>query len=141
MLVISPSIRIPLAEFSFAYMRSSGPGGQHVNKTSSAVQLRFDIGNSPSLGADVKRRLAHLAGSRLTLGGELIIEARRFRSQEANRRDAIERLSMLIARAARPPRARRATSVPQAERRRRVTAKRMRSGIKKLRGRAGDEDQ
>ncbi len=140
MIIISPSIRIPFSEITFAYMRSSGPGGQHVNKTSSAVQLRFHIEHSPSLSAEVKRRLAHLAGSRLTTDGELIIEARCFRSQEANRRDALERLRALIARAARPPRTRRPTTVPQAERRRRVTAKRMRSQIKQLRGRANDED-
>jgi len=140
MLIISAAIRIPISEISFAYMRASGPGGQHVNKTSSAVQLRFPMVSSPSLSVDVKRRLAHLAGSRLTTDGELIIEARRFRSQEANRRDALERLSSLIARAARPPRARRPTTVPQAERRRRVSSKRIRSQVKKLRGRAGDED-
>ncbi len=140
MLVISPSIRIPLSEISLAYIRSSGPGGQHVNKTSTAVQLRFNIGDSASLSDDIKLRLARLAGSRLTQGGDLIIEARRFRSQEANRRDALDRLSTLIARAERPPRARRATTVPRAELRRRLTGKRIRSRVKKLRTRVVMEE-
>jgi ribosome-associated protein len=140
MLVISPSIRIPLSEISFAFMRASGPGGQHVNKTSTAVQLRFDIVNSPSLPDDVKRRLAHLGDSRVTTEGELIINARRFRSQDANRRDALERLRSFIAHAASPPRPRRPTGVPKASRRRRLTAKKMRGQIKKLRAKAGGEE-
>lgn len=137
MLVVSPSIRIPSREISIACVRSSGPGGQHVNKTSTAVQLRFDIAGSASLPAEVKQRLARLGGSRVTSDGELIIEARRFRSQDANRRDALERLRTFIERAARPVRVRRPTNVPQGERRRRLNAKRMRSQVKKLRGRSG----
>ncbi len=140
MLIISPSIRIPLSEISFACVRASGPGGQHVNKTSSAVQLRFDIFNSPSLSADVKRRLAQAAGRRVSTAGELIIEAQRFRSQEANRRDALERLNALILHAARPPRARRPTSVPRAERRRRLAGKRLRAQVKKMRSRTADNE-
>ncbi len=140
MLVISSSIRIPFNEISFEYMRASGPGGQHVNKTSTAVQLRFHIANSPSLPEDVKRRLVQLSGSRVTTGGELIINARRFRSQEANRRDALERLRSFINRAARPVRNRRRTCVPKASRRHRMTAKRMRSQTKKLRAKAGGEE-
>ncbi len=134
MLVISPSIRIPAHEISFEYIRASGPGGQHVNKTSTAVQLRFHITNSPSLTEDVKRRLAHLCGSRVTRDGELIITAQRFRSQEANRRDALERLSSFIVRAAQPARIRRSTGVPKASRRRRLLAKHIRGQVKKLRG-------
>lgn len=140
MLIISPSIRIPFSEISFEYIRASGPGGQHVNKTSTAVQLRFDIGRSPSLSDDVKRRLMQLSGSRLTTGGELIITARRFRSQEANRRDALERLRSLIMCAARPVHKRRSTRVPQASRRRRLTGKRMRGQLKKMRAKAGAEE-
>ena len=140
MLVISPSIRIPLNEISFEYIRASGPGGQHVNKTSTAVQLRFHITNSPSLTEDVKRRLALLAGSRVTRDGELIITAQRFRSQEANRRDALERLRSFIARAAFRPRFRCPTGVPKASRRRRLESKRLRGQVKKLRGQAGDEE-
>ena len=137
MLVISPSIRIPANEISFEYIRASGPGGQHVNKTSTAVQLRFHITNSPSLTEDVKRRLAHLGGSRVTRDGELIITAQRFRSQEANRRDALERLRSFIARAVFRPRFRCPTGVPKASRRRRLEAKRLRGQVKKLRGQAG----
>jgi ribosome-associated protein len=140
MLVISPSIRIPFNEISFEFIRASGPGGQHVNKTSTAVQLRFHIVNSPSLPEDVKRRLMQLSGSRLTTEGELIITARRFRSQDANRRDALERLRSFIACAARPVRNRRKTRVPKASRRRRLTAKRMRGDVKKLRAKAGSEE-
>ena len=140
MLVISPSICIPANEISFEYIRASGPGGQHVNKTSTAVQLRFHITNSPSLTEDVKRRLAHLCGSRVTRDGELIITAQRFRSQEANRRDALERLSSFIVRAVQPARIRRSTGVPKASRRRRLLAKHIRGHVKKLRGPAGDEE-
>lgn len=139
MLVISPSIRIPANEISFEYTRASGPGGQHVNKTSTAVQLRFDVVNSPSLPGNVKRKLEQLGGSRLTADGELIISARRFRSQDANRRDALERLCSLIGRASRPLRARRRTAVPQASRRRRLRAKRKRSELKKQRSRVVEE--
>jgi ribosome-associated protein len=140
MLIISPSISIPCNEISLEYMRASGPGGQHVNKTSTAVQLRFHIANSPSLPDDVKRRLKQLGGGRVTTGGELIITARRFRSQEANRRDALERLSSFITRAARPVRFRRSTGVPKASRRLRLSAKRKRGQIKKLRAQAGADD-
>ena len=140
MLVISPSIRIPAHEISFEYIRASGPGGQHVNKTSTAVQLRFHITNSPSLTEYVKRRLAHLCGSRVTRDGELIITAQRFRSQEANRRDALERLRSFIARAAFRPRFRCPTGVPKASRRRRLLAKHIRGQVKKLRGPAGDDE-
>jgi ribosome-associated protein len=140
MLIISPSIRIPFSEISFEYIRASGPGGQHVNKTSTAVQLRFHVVHSPSLPEDVKRRLKQLSGSRLTTEGELIITARRFRSQDANRRDALERLRSFIAHAARPVRPRRPTGVPKASRRRRLTAKRMRGQVKKLRAKAGGEE-
>ena len=141
MLVISPSIRIPAHEISFEYIRASGPGGQHVNeKLATAVQLRFHITNSPSLTEDVKRRLAHLCGSRVTRDGELIITAQKFRSQEANRRDALERLSSFIVRAAQPARIRRSTGVPKASRRRRLLAKHIRGHVKKLRGPAGDEE-
>ena len=134
MLTVSPSIRIPCGEISFTSIRASGPGGQHVNKTSTAIQLRFHIERSPSLPGDVKRRLMNLAGRRVTSDGELIIDARRFRSQDANRRDALERLHGLLVRASRSPRVRRRTAVPEASRRRRLHVKRLRAQVKKLRG-------
>jgi len=140
MLIISSSIRIPLSEISFEYIRASGPGGQHVNKTSTAVQLRFHVVHSPSLPDAVKQRLKQLSGSRLTTTGELIITARRFRSQDANRRDALERLRFFIAHAASPPRPRRSTGVPKASRRRRLIAKHMRGQLKKMRAKAGAEE-
>jgi len=140
MLNISPAIRIPVNEISFDYIRASGPGGQHVNKTSTAVQLRFHIIKSPSLPEDVKRRLLQQGGSRLTTEGELIIAARRFRSQEANRRDALERLCSIIEHAARPARKRRSTRVPSASRRRRLSAKRMRGQVKKLRAKSYSDE-
>jgi len=121
-------------------MRASGPGGQHVNKTSTAVQLRFHIGNSPSLPEDVKHRLMHIAGGRITAQGEIIISARRFRSQEANRRDALDRLRSFISRAAHPARVRRRTGVPESSRRRRLQGKKKRGQVKKMRAHVGAEE-
>ena len=100
MLRITPTIVIDDNEIQFDFIRASGPGGQHVNKAATAVQLRFDAANSPSLPADVRERLIRLAGSRVTEEGTLIVTARRFRSQERNRQDAIDRLVALVREAA-----------------------------------------
>ena len=102
-------ITIPDSELSFSFVRSSGPGGQNVNKVATAAQLRFDLRNSPSLPAEVKERLAKLAGSRLTQDGMLMIEAKRYRSQEQNRADALLRLAALIEKATHRPRVRHST--------------------------------
>jgi len=120
-------------ELTETFIRASGPGGQNVNKVASAVQLRFNVKASPSLPADVKARLKAIAGRRMTAAGELIIEAKRFRTQEQNREDARARLAALIERAATPPRPRVKTRVSASQKRKRVEDKRRRSETKVLR--------
>jgi len=115
------------------FIRASGPGGQNVNKVSSAVQLRFSIAGNVTLPDDLKRRLRKLAGSRLTLKDEIVLTADRFRTQERNREDALERLLELIRKAAYVPKARKATRPTLASKRRRVDAKKQRGQVKKLR--------
>jgi ribosome-associated protein len=139
MIPITGRIAIDEREIEESFVRASGPGGQNVNKVSSAVRLRFDVRASPSLPPDVKTRLVRLAGSRMTGEGVLIINAQRHRTQERNRADALERLVALLREAAIPPVPRRETKVPRAERRRRRENKRRRGLIKKLRGGVGDE--
>jgi len=133
MIRINASIGIDEREIEESFVRASGPGGQNVNKLSTAVQLRFDVRNSPSLPPDVGQRLERLAGSRLTRDSVLIIIAQRHRTQARNRQDALDRLIDLIRDAAVAPRPRRATRPTRASRERRVETKKLRSGIKKLR--------
>jgi ribosome-associated protein len=140
MIEITPTIAIAEQEIKIDFMRAAGPGGQNVNKVASAVQLRFDVRHSPSLPADVRARLARLAGRRLTEAGELIIEARRFRTQEQNRQDALNRLVELIRRAIEKPKSRRQTR-PSAVRERRLAAKRRRSEAKRRRGVVSDVEE
>ena len=134
MLAITPTISIDEAELEETFIRTSGPGGQHVNKVATAVQLRFDVRTSPSLPDAVRERLLRLAGKQVTDAGVLIIKASRFRTQERNRQDALDRLVSLIRAAAAPPTPRRPTRPTAASRQRRVESKRRRAGIKRHRG-------
>jgi ribosome-associated protein len=134
---ITPVIQIDEDELEFSFIRSSGPGGQNVNKVSTAVQLRFNVTESPSLPQEVKLRLVRLAGKRLSSEGILIIEARQFRSQEQNRQAALDRLVRLVRQAAEPPLRRRKTRPTQASILRRLASKRKRGERKRLRGDSG----
>jgi ribosome-associated protein len=136
MIRVTGRIELDEDELRENFVRASGPGGQNVNKVATAVELRFDVANSPSLPEDVKQRLAPLAGRRLTKDGVLVLFADRFRTQERNRRDAIDRLVELIREAASPPAVRRPTRPTLASKKRRLEAKTRRSGVKKLRGQA-----
>lgn len=134
MIRITPYLALDEGEIRLQFIRASGPGGQNVNKVSSAVQLRFDAAHSPSLPEDVRARLMRLAGSRLTNEGEVVIEAKRFRTQERNREDAIDRLVELIRRAAEKPKPRVATRPTLASKKRRLEAKKQRGEVKRGRG-------
>lgn len=133
MIRINAALSIDEREIEESFVRASGPGGQNVNKVSSAVQLRFDAGRSASLPEAVRTRLMQLAGSRLTRDGILIINAQRHRTQARNRAEALGRLVELIRRAAIAPRPRRPTKPTKAARERRIEAKKRRAGVKELR--------
>ena len=132
-IALARGLSIDASELSLSFIRASGPGGQNVNKVSSAVQLRFNLDASPSLPGSVKARARVLAGSRLTTEGEIVLTADRFRTQVQNRQDAIGRLVALLSEAAIPPKPRRATRPTLASKRRRMDEKSKRGGVKQLR--------
>lgn len=133
MLKVTSDILLDENEIKEEFIRSSGPGGQNVNKVSTAVQLRFDVMNSPSIPEGIKRRLVKIAGSRVTKEGVLVIRAERHRTRERNRGDAVKRLADLIIKASRVPKYRIKTKPTIASRRRRLDAKRKRGQVKKQR--------
>lgn len=133
MIPVTSSIRLDESEIEARFIRSPGSGGQKVNKTESAVQLRFNARKSPSLSNAVFLRLKPLAGRRMTKDGVIVITANRFRTQEQNRRDAMDRLVALIRKAAVPPKHRRATKPTKGSKRRRLDSKRRQGDIKKTR--------
>lgn len=132
MIEITPSVPMDERELQIDFVRASGPGGQNVNKVATAAQLRFDV-NASSLPEDVKSRLIRVAGNRMTNEGVLLIEARRFRTQEQNREDAIQRFVGLVRKALVPPKARKKTKPTQASKEERLKEKKRRGDIKRQR--------
>jgi ribosome-associated protein len=140
MISIVPGLSIDEREIQERFIRASGPGGQNVNKLSTAVQLRFDAGRSPNLSPGIRARLARLAGRRLTQDGILVITAQRHRTQARNRDDAMGRLIALLRAAATPRAVRRPTRPTAASRQRRLATKQRRASIKRMRGAPPGED-
>lgn len=133
MIQVTSTVKLNESEIQLDFIRASGPGGQNVNKVASSVQLRFDVRNSPSLDADVKERLIKLAGSRMTDEDILIIEAKRYRTQEQNRFDAFQRLIALVQKALEKPKTRRATRPSLSAKAARVDSKVKRGETKRTR--------
>lgn len=139
-IAVTDRFAISEKDLSEDFVRASGPGGQNVNKVSTAVQLRFDLAGNDTLPEDVKARAGRLAGSRLTLAGEILIQADRFRTRDRNREDALERLVALLEKACERPKPRKATKPTLGSKKRRLETKKQRGEIKKMRGRSGAFD-
>ena len=139
MLEITPTFQRDERELQIDFIRASGPGGQNVNKVATAVQLRFDVNNS-SLSEEVKKRLIDLGGKRITSEGVLVIEAKRFRTQEQNREDAIQRLIGLVRKSFEKPKARRKTKPTKAAKEARLKEKKRKAAIKRLRNKTFDTE-
>lgn len=140
MLSVTPSLSIDESELEERFVRASGPGGQNVNKVSTAVELRFDAAASPALTNEIRARLRTVAGARMTAEGVVVIDARRHRTQAQNREDARERLAELLRKALVPPRPRRKTKPTKASERRRLESKRRRAEVKRTRGSAPGQE-
>ncbi len=134
MLEITSTLSIDERELQIDFVRASGPGGQNVNKVATAAQLRFDVRGSASLPEEVKSRLIRLGGSRVTLDGVLVLEAKRHRTQEQNRADALRRFVELVQKATEKPKPRRKTKPTLASKEQRLKGKKIRAEIKKTRG-------
>jgi ribosome-associated protein len=139
-MIVTPTLQIPDSDLEWSFIRSSGPGGQNVNKVATAVQLRFYPERCPLLSDEVRQRLNQIAGRRMTTDGAIVIDARRFRSQLQNREDAAQRLAAMIRQALHRPRIRHKTRPTAASRRRRIEAKQHRSQIKDQRRRPASEE-
>ncbi len=139
-LVVNNRVSIPMSEFDFEYMRSSGPGGQNVNKTSTKVRLRWNVAASPSVDPGLKQRVYDAYRTRITGDGEFLVTSQRTRDQESNRTDCLEKLAEMIRQVATPPRKRRPTRPTRGSKERRLKSKKQRSRRKEMRRKPGDGD-
>ena len=139
-LIVTDSVSIPLSEFDYEYMRSSGPGGQNVNKTSTKVRLRWNVGDAPSIDEGLLQRIQENYRSRITGDGEFLVTSQRTRDRETNRADCLEKLAEMIRQVATPPRKRRPTRPTRGSKERRLQSKKKRSRQKEMRRPPGDGD-